>query len=67
MPMGYSSVGVVSYYKSKYNLTEGTRIFTNSYHQEEALIDYNMCIKIPDNVDDKSASFGAIGGKQFKV
>ena len=62
MPMGYSAVGVVSNANQKYNLPKGTRIFTNSFHQEEALIDYNMCVKIPDNVDDKSASFGAIGG-----
>ncbi len=62
MPMGYSAVGVVAIANQKYNLPKGTRIFTNSFHQEEALIDYNMCVKIPDNVDDKSASFGAIGG-----
>ena len=62
MPMGYSAVGTVSHFCEKYNLPKGTRVFTNSFHQEEALISHNMCVKIPDNVDDKSASFGAIGG-----
>lgn len=62
MVMGYSGVGTVSHSNKKYNLLEGTRVFTNSFHQEEALVDYNMCVKIPENLDDKSASFGAIGG-----
>ena len=62
MVMGYSAVGTVSCDNKKYNLVKGTRLFTNSCHQEEGLIDYNMCIKIPNEVDYKSASFGAIGG-----
>ena len=62
MVMGYSAVGTVSLDNKKYNLVKGTRVFTNSCHQEEGLVDYNMCVKIPDEVDFKSASFGAIGG-----
>ena len=62
MVMGYSSVGIVSDKNHEFNLDKGSRVFTNSFHQEEALVDYNMCIEIPDNVDDKSASFGALGG-----
>ena len=62
MVMGYSAVGFVSHENKKYNLSKGIRVFTNSVHQEEALVDYNMCVKIPENVDNKSASFGAIGG-----
>ena len=62
MPMGYAAVGVISHKNENFNLDKGTRVFTNSYHQEEGLIDYNMCVEIPDLVDDKSASFGAIGG-----
>lgn len=62
MVMGYSAVGTVSCHNKKYNLAKGARIFTNSCHQEEGLIDYNMCVEIPDEVDCKSASFGAIGG-----
>ena len=62
MVMGYSAVGVVTHTNKNYNLIKGTRVFTNSFHQEEALVDYNMCVKIPDNLDGKSASFGAIGG-----
>ena len=62
MVMGYSSVGIVSEKNHEFNLDKGSRVFTNSFHQEEALVDYNMCIEIPDNVDDKSASFGALGG-----
>jgi predicted dehydrogenase len=62
MVMGYAAVGTVSHSNEHYNLSKGTRVFTNSFHQEEGLVDYNMCIEIPDNVDNKSASFGAIGG-----
>jgi predicted dehydrogenase/D-arabinose 1-dehydrogenase-like Zn-dependent alcohol dehydrogenase len=62
MQMGYAAVGTVSHAKKIYNLPKGTRVFTNSFHQEEALVDYNMCVRIPENLDNKSASFGAIGG-----
>lgn len=62
MQMGYAAVGTVSHAKKIYNLPKGTRVFTNSFHQEEALVDYNMCVKIPEDLDSKSASFGAIGG-----
>jgi predicted dehydrogenase len=62
MVMGYSSVGIVSHANKNYPLTKGERVFTNSFHQEEALIDYNMCVEIPEELDSKSATFGAIGG-----
>ena len=62
MVMGYSAVGTVAHSNEKFSLSKGDRVFTNSVHQEQALIDYNMCVKIPDEVDNKSASFGAIGG-----
>ena len=62
MPMGYASVGTVSHNSKNLNFLKGARVFTNSFHQEEALVDYNMCVSIPDNLDNKSASFGAIGG-----
>jgi D-arabinose 1-dehydrogenase-like Zn-dependent alcohol dehydrogenase len=62
MVMGYSAVGFVSEASEKYHLKKGDRIFTNSCHQEEALIDYNMCVEIPENLDSKSATFGALGG-----
>lgn len=62
MVMGYSAVGIISNTNINYNLKKGTRVFTNSFHQEEALVDYNMCVEIPENLDSKAASFGAIGG-----
>lgn len=62
MVMGYSAVGMITHTNENYTFKKGERVFTNSCHQEEALIDYNMCIKIPDNVDSKSACFGSIGG-----
>jgi D-arabinose 1-dehydrogenase-like Zn-dependent alcohol dehydrogenase len=62
MVMGYSAVGFVSKDSEKYNLSKGDRVFTNSCHQEEALIDFNMCVEIPEKLDFKSATFGAIGG-----
>lgn len=62
MVMGYSAVGFVTNASKKYNLTKGSRVFTNSCHQEEALIDYNMCVEIPEKLDSKSATFGSLGG-----
>ena len=62
MTMGYSAVGITTKAYEKYNLNKGQRIFTNSFHQEEALIDFNMCVEIPDDLDSRSAVFGAIGG-----
>ena len=62
MPMGYAAVGEISEENTKHGFSKGDRVFTNSFHQEEALIDHNMCVPIPDNVNDRSASFGAIGG-----
>ena len=57
MTMGYSAVGITTKSYEKYNLKKGARIFTNSFHQEEALIDFNMCVEIPDDLDSKSATF----------
>ena len=62
MVMGYSAVGIVSESSEKFNFKKGDRVFTNSCHQEEALIDYNMCVEIPEKLDSKSATFGALGG-----
>ena len=62
MPMGYAAVGEISEDNIKHSFMKGDRVFTNSFHQEEALVNHNMCIPIPNNVNDKSASFGAIGG-----
>ena len=62
MTMGYSAVGITTKAYEKYNLNKDQRIFTNSFHQEEALIDFNMCVEIPDDLDSKSATFGALGG-----
>ncbi len=62
MTMGYSAVGITTKSYEKYNLNNGQRIFTNSFHQEEALIDFNMCVEIPNDLDSKSATFGALGG-----
>ena len=62
MTMGYSAVGITTRAYEKYNLNKDQRVFTNSFHQEEALIDFNMCVEIPDDLDSKSATFGALGG-----
>ena len=43
MLMGYSAVGNISHDNLKYNFSKGDRVFTNSVHQETALINYNMC------------------------
>tara|TARA_B100000780_G_scaffold96709_1_gene67444 strand:- start:2043 stop:4088 length:2046 start_codon:yes stop_codon:yes gene_type:complete len=62
MTMGYSAVGITTKPYEIYNLAKDQRVFTNSFHQEEALIDFNMCVEIPHDLDSKSATFGALGG-----
>ncbi len=63
MPLGYCNAGVVLE-SSVTGFNSGDRVVSNGNHAEIVRVSKNLCAKIPENVDDESASFvvlGAIG------
>lgn len=60
LPLGYCNAGVVL--ESDVNNFEiGDRVVSNGNHAEVVRVPKNLCVKIPDNVDDESASFTVLG------
>jgi len=62
IPLGYSNVGVVI--ETGSNVTElkvGDRVLCAAPHSEVVRVPKNLSIKIPDNVDDESATFTVVG------
>ena len=60
LPLGYCNAGVVL--ASDVNGIEpGDRVVSNGYHAEVVRVPKNLCVKIPDDVDDESASFTVLG------
>ena len=56
LPLGYCNVGVVLESGSD-GFKAGNRVASNGNHAEVVCVPKNLCAKIPDNVDDDSASF----------
>jgi len=60
LPLGYCNAGVII--ESDVNGFEpGDRVVSNGSHAEVVRVPKNLCVKIPDNVDDESASFTVLG------
>ena len=58
LPLGYCNVGVVTAVgKGVEGFTVGDRIISNGPHADVVKVSKNLCARIPDNVDDESASF----------
>lgn len=57
LPMGYSNVGVVEDVGAGAGFALGDRVVSNGNHAEYVCVPQNLCAKIPDEVDDESASF----------
>ena len=56
LPLGYCNAGVILDSDIKgYDI--GDRVVSNGYHAEVVRVPKNLCVKIPDDVDDESASF----------
>ena len=56
MPLGYCNAGfVIDSSIEEYNI--GDRVVSNGNHAEVVRVSKNLCAKIPDNVDNESASF----------
>ncbi|WP_036801380.1 bi-domain-containing oxidoreductase [Photobacterium marinum] len=60
LPLGYCNVGtVLDNGNSEFEV--GTRVVSNGNHAEVVRVPKNLCAKVPDNVDDESASFTVLG------
>lgn len=60
LPLGYCNAGtVIESSESDYKV--GDRVVSNGNHAEVVRIPKNLCAKIPDSVDDDSASFAVLG------
>ena len=60
LPLGYCNVGrVIDSGSTSFEI--GTRVISNGNHAEVVRVPKNLCAKIPDNVDDESASFTVLG------
>lgn len=59
IPLGYSNVGIVL--ESDVNeFKEGDRVVSNGSHAEIVCVPANLCAKVPDTVDKKSAAFTVV-------
>ena len=60
LPLGYCNAGVIL--ESDVDKFEpGDRVVSNGNHAEVVRVPKNLCVKIPDDVDDESASFTVLG------
>lgn len=60
IPLGYSNVGIVAE-SNVSDFSVGDRVISNGSHSEYVSVPKNLTAKIPDNVDDVSASFTVLG------
>lgn len=60
LQLGYCNAGVVLE-SSVDGFESGDRVVSNGNHAEVVRVPKNLCVKIPDNVDDESASFTVLG------
>lgn len=62
IPLGYSNAGrVLEVGNGVEGFSPGDRVFSNGRHAEIVCVPVNLCQKIPDGVDDESATFTAVG------
>ena len=60
LTLGYCNAGVVLQSDSS-KFQVGDRVASNGNHAEVVRVPKNLCVKIPDNVDDESAAFTVLG------
>ena len=60
LPLGYCNAGVVLE-SDVAGFESGDRVVSNGNHAEVVRVPKNLCVKIPNNVDDESASFTVLG------
>ncbi|EGQ8918980.1 TPA: zinc-binding dehydrogenase [Vibrio parahaemolyticus] len=60
LPLGYCNVGTVLD-SGGTSFEVGTRVVSNGNHAEVVRVAKNLCVKVPENVDDESAAFTVLG------
>lgn len=60
LPLGYCNAGVVLESDAE-GFEAGDRVVSNGHHAEIIRVAKNLCVKIPDQVDDESAAFTVLG------
>jgi len=61
LPLGYCNVGrIVDKGSSVDSFTLGDRVVSNGHHADIVKVHSNLCARIPDEVDDESASFTVV-------
>ena len=61
IPLGYCNVGTIAEVGAKVSgYKSGDRVVSNGPHADIVRVSKNLCAKIPNNVDDESASFTVI-------
>jgi predicted dehydrogenase len=61
LPLGYCNVGVVADVgRGVEGFAAGDRVLSNGPHADVVKVPQNLCAKIPDGVDDETASFGVL-------
>jgi predicted dehydrogenase/threonine dehydrogenase-like Zn-dependent dehydrogenase len=60
LPLGYCNAGVVIE-SNVDGFESGDRVVSNGNHAEVVRVPKNLCVKIPNNVDDESAAFTVLG------
>lgn len=62
LPLGYCNVGIVAAVGDGVDqVSVGDRVVSNGHHAESVVVPKNLCVKIPDQVDDDSAAFTVLG------
>ena len=60
--LGYSNVGIVAQLGDDVDgFAVGDRVLSNGPHAELVTVPKNLCVKIPDEVEDTQAVFGVLG------
>jgi len=60
LPLGYCNAGIVLE-SDVSNFEVGDRVVSNGNHAEVVRVPKNLCVKIPDGVDNESAAFTVLG------
>jgi len=60
LPLGYCNAGVILESDAD-GFEPGDRVVSNGNHAEVVRVPKNLCVKIPDNIDDESAAFTVLG------
>lgn len=60
LPLGYCNAGIVLESRAD-GFRAGDRVVSNGYHAEVVRVAKNLCVRIPENVDDDTAVFTVLG------